>query len=490
MKADPNIQKSHTSIKVVINQKQCQEPSPKNLSQFSEKKQILDLLMAPMSPNQVSRHLNNVFRIQRKAHKIRQVLLRNKHRILLLNNKFDLIAIPTLTLLEIDETFKGCKISMLVVVDTFTGYIFSIQWLKERSKEGILQALAPIQHLFLGVMLVLTDGAPYFPEVIKELCPNAKHQICLIHIMRGLYPLIRPFQAHYMKVQRMLSETKAKLKKKQAQFKVRQKTLKLWKAKRKYRQNIRNEIRIELGIRPYQKKVLRDYPILKEINQAINKLQPYIRGDEISIQNHKKSIKSLKEKVQAQESEKNQVWGEYLRQCNYLHRFYNLFHFTEQKYEKKRDIFLNSLQSIPKRHQTDLMKKIVYVLTTVSNLDTVNKANSPVRLTRNYINTNVIESANSKIRPHLDHFRNIRNTEYCETYFNLLRLKLNTSRPFSGPRSNTSPIERYGYNLRGRSWLDIIFDGLPSGSQTKINSSQLDLIRACPQRVGKCKIRR
>jgi hypothetical protein len=132
----------------------------------------------------------------------------------------------------------------------------------------------------------------------------------------------------------------------------------------------------------------------------------------------------------------------------------------------------------------------VKILTTVSNLDTVNKGNSPVRLTRNYINTNVIESINSKIRPYLDHLRNIRNTEYCGVYFNLLRLKLNSSKPFSGLRTNTCPISRYGYNLRERNWLDLIFDGLPSGPQYGINSSQLDLIRACPQRVGKCYIRR
>jgi Transposase len=311
MKADPNINKQHSSIKVIINQKECPEPCPKKRAQFSKEKQMLDLLMAPMSPNQVSRHLKNVFRIQRKAHKIRQVLLRNKHRIQLLNNKFDLIAIPTLTLLEIDETFKGRKISLLVVVDTFTGYIFQIQWLKERSKEGILQALAPIQHLFQGVMLVLTDGAVYFPEVVKVLCPNAKHQACLIHIMRGLYPLIRPFQARFKKTQKKLSEIKAKLKKKQANLKIRQKTLKSWKAKQKYWKLKRNEKRIELGIKTYQKKIFRVYPILKKMYQIIDIIGSSIQGDKKSIRSHRNSVKSLTKKVEIQESEKNRVWGEY-----------------------------------------------------------------------------------------------------------------------------------------------------------------------------------
>ena len=99
----------------------------KKNSSYNDDKLTLDLLLAPMSPNQVERHYFNVFRQQRKSHKIRQVLLMKKRRIILLNSKFDFIACQTLTLLEIDETFKGRKISLLVVIDTLTGYIFHFQ---------------------------------------------------------------------------------------------------------------------------------------------------------------------------------------------------------------------------------------------------------------------------------------------------------------------------------------------------------------------------
>ena len=50
----------------------------------------------------------------------------------------------------------------------------------------ILAALMPLEALFRNVKIVLTDGAPYFPDVIHELCPQTVHQLCLIH-KSGIY---------------------------------------------------------------------------------------------------------------------------------------------------------------------------------------------------------------------------------------------------------------------------------------------------------------
>ena len=128
-----------------------------------EDRQILDLLSAPVSPNRIAQHFENVFRQQRKAHAVRKVLMKNHRRIQVVNHKFDFLLIPCIRLLEIDETFKGMRVSLLVVIDTWTGYILYFSWLKERSKDGILNALATLKGQLGEILLVLTDGAPYFP---------------------------------------------------------------------------------------------------------------------------------------------------------------------------------------------------------------------------------------------------------------------------------------------------------------------------------------
>ena len=165
MNNSPNNNKEKSPIKVSNASMGINDCEDKKFANMSEDKLILDLLLAPMSPNQVSRHLVNVFKLQRKCHKIRQVLLKNKGRIKCLNSKFDFIACRMLSLLEIDETFKGRKISLLVVIDTMTGYIFHLQWLKSRSKKGILNALASKRELFYNVVFnsirkILTTKVP------------------------------------------------------------------------------------------------------------------------------------------------------------------------------------------------------------------------------------------------------------------------------------------------------------------------------------------
>lgn len=457
----------------------------KKFANMSEDKLILDLLLAPMSPNQVSRHLKNVFKIQRKCHKIRQVLLKNKGRIRSLNSKFDFIACRILRLLEIDETFKGRKISLLVVIDTMTGYIFHFQWLKSRSKKGILNALASKRELFYNVVLVLTDGAPYFPEVIKELCPFAKHQQCLIHVMRNLYPHLRPIQGKFRKAQTKLQALHLSLKEKNLKLKGVRSNLKKWKQKDSYWIQKREKLHIRLNIRRYQRNIFSQHPKLKKINFKINEIKSYLRAAQISLLNHISKINQKTHEIHRQEGVTHHLWGIYMRELNLLYRFYGLFHLTNKKYEQKRQKLLGSL---PDFMNTEclLAKNIIRFLTTIKNLDTVNKENSPVRLTRNFINTNVIESANSKIRPYLDLLRKIGNTEYCRNYFELIRLKLNSSRPYSGIRKMTSPIERYGYKLRDRTWLDILIDGLPPGPQSDLFLPKLNWELACPQRIGKC----
>ena len=483
MKEDPSQNSEVSHKKYSINQidNDNQKSFEKDISK-EEERQILDLLAAPMSPNQISRHYKNVFRLQRKAHKIRQVLLKNKRRIRLLNHKFDWIACHTLTLLEIDETFKGQKISLLVVVDTLTGYIFHLQWLKSRSKKGILDALMPIQDLFLNVRLVLTDGAPYFPEIVKELCPLAKHQLCLIHIMRGLFQYLRPIQAIYKTKSKKLKQFNKNLDKTISKIDKKRYKLKKYKQQEKYWIKIRQKKRNQLNITPYQKNTLSLYPELKKVNRKINNVQKSIRSLTKTIKSFKKKKAKLNQSIFVKEKMKNEVWGNYMRESNLLYRFYSLFHLKNQKYLEKRNQFIQNLPYYIDL-ASELAPNLLRILLKTKGLDTVNKVDAPVRLSRNFINTNVVESANSRIRPYLDHLRRIGNTEYCRTMFDFIRFILNVRRPFSGSRKNTSAIERYGYNLRGRSGLDLILDGCPSGPQFKINLPELNFNLACPSRV-------
>ena len=75
----------------------------------------------------------------------------------------------------------------------------------------------------------------------------------------------------------------------------------------------------------------------------------------------------------------------------------------------------------------------------------------------------------------MDRLKKLQGTPYCQAILDLVRLKLNCSHLYNGHRKNTAPIERYGYNLRSRTWLDLIFNGLPPGPQSKLFLPKLSI---------------
>ena len=178
-------------------------------------------------------------------------------------------------------------------------------------------------------------------------------------------------------------------------------------------------------------------------------------------------------------------WGDYMVQYRMLYRFYNLFRRHSSKYRIARKCLITTLTQTG---ISDFYKEIHRVLTKTIHLDTVNLDDCPVRIDRNFINTNAVESINAKLRPFFDRLKNIKDTKYMRAIFDLIKLRLNTSPPYSGIRKNSSPIERYGYNLKGRTFIDLIFRGLPPGPQYGLFSSQINLAVANPNMVGKVKI--
>jgi len=450
-----------------------------------EKRQILDLLLVPTSLNRISRHFAHVYKKSMSVYKIRQVVIAQEEKITAINGAFDRIAGRKITIMQIDETFKGWNVSILVVIDSVTGYILHLQRLEERNEETIVAELNPIQEHLKNVSLVLTDGAPYFPGVVKSICPDARHQLCLIHVMRGLYKYLQPFKTEFQERLSTLQHVRQAIKRLEMKKHERQYTRKKLLQKLKYWKRKRTRARNKFGVSAYQKGILEKYPQLKEINDKINLFRTSLRSLEHTIKGMGTKETKLKNKQEFAQEQKNSAWGTYMVKCRLVHRFYRLFGFTGAEYQKERERFISKLRG-KNLEGCELSQEILRLLTEVKNIDSVNKENCPVRLNLNFINTNAIESINSKIRPFLEGLRKITDSHYIRTYFKLLRLYLNSTPPFSGPRKDISPIERYGYELRGRNYLDLLLDGLPPGPQYKANLRKVDVSRAAPNMLGKC----
>ncbi len=102
---------------------------------ITEERIILDLFGGANSPNAISSHFVNVYRLTRKYQAVRRVLFKHAKKVAQIKAKLDLIACQIIRLIEIDETFKGRKAIFLLVVDASTGYILFMQWIPQRTKE-------------------------------------------------------------------------------------------------------------------------------------------------------------------------------------------------------------------------------------------------------------------------------------------------------------------------------------------------------------------
>ncbi len=157
------------------------------------------------------------------------------------------------------------------------------------------------------------------------------------------------------------------------------------------------------------------------------------------------------------------LWNEYMKQCRLYHEFYFLFFLHDQEYRAEKQRFIKKLTG---QKMNDLKKKMVELLEKVPGLDAINRTEGKFFLKRKFLNTNGIESFNSRFRPLLDSLKNAAYSTLTQARFNLFRLYINATVPFNPSRSGCAPIECYGYNLRGRSTFYLILDGLPPAQQS------------------------
>jgi transposase-like protein len=433
------------------------------LSEFQKHRIILDLAGKTNSPHDIMDFFHNIYEEDITYYGIRQVILQYADKIAEINFRFDQIACNKIRMIEFDEIFKGRKICFLVIVDAETGYILFLHWLTARTKENILALLMPNQELFDKVQVVLTDGALYYPEVIKTLCRNAIHQTCLIHVIRKLFPFIDSSESQYLQALHNTTDERKELTKTLDQHKDRQSNVKCFREKIRYWEKKRAEFLTQNNLNAYEKNILTKYPWLQQIANTLNETRTKFRSMKNTLQKDREKIKKKKMDVKFAKNRQDVFWNQYMDQLHVLYRFYALFQPSKIPFETRASAYQKTLE---KWKAESLAKEILRLLRETPNLGSIFSANCPLKLTRQYINTNVIESANSRLRPFLDKLRKWQDTPYSEVILNLIRLRLNASHPYSGLRKNTAPIERYGYFLRSRSWIDLILKGLPPGPQS------------------------
>ncbi len=432
---------------------------------------VISLLKQSSSPSEISRHFCDVGIPGVTPYRDKKILFDRASKIKEINDKFDEIASACVSILEWDETFKGLKYKVLVVLDSITGYVFLIERLLKRDFDHIVAALKPLRKVLQKVQVVLTDGAKYFPKVVKTLCPHAVHQICLVHVMRSVHANLRKLREPYGDAISEVQKLKDKLKTCEKSLAKMRANRKKKRQKLSYHLDKRRRLREKHGAKPGQKGIWKKYPELKANYETINAARSEFRSVWGSIERNLKKKKALKAELKDREANMRSEWAAYMKECKVKIQFYGLFLHREEEYQTKKRAFVEKLKGEPTNSMRDGMLQL---LEKVPSLDAINRSGASLALKRNYLNTNAIESFNSKFRRLLESMRNVFDSPYCRARMQLFRLHHNVDRPLHGSRDGLSPIERYGYDLRGRTSVSLVIHGLPPGPQSEIFLPELN----------------
>lgn len=434
------------------------------LDQVRKDRIVLSLIGTANTPHEISEFFANIYEYDLTYYGIRQILFTYADRIADLNHRFDLIASGRIRMIEIDETFKGRRVCFLVIVDAETGYLLYLHWLEARTEQAILNLLFPYRDLFRNIQVVLTDGALYYPNVVKILCPRAIHQTCLIHIMRKLFPFLLSFEKQFATSRKYTSEKREEFRTVKEQHNDRLSQLKCFQGQIHYWEKQRINYLTFHHLKPRSRILKKNHPRLVEIARILNEVRTKYRSMKATAVSDKARIQEKQRILKNAKSNQDVFWNQYMTQIRLVYQFYSIFQHPEIPFAQKEQ----HLRKILAKHSTNLSQEIVRILNDTPNLRSIYTVECPIKLTRAYINTNIIESTNSRLRPLLDKFKKWQDTPYVELVLSIFRLRLNASCPYSGKRKMTAPIERYGYSLRSRTWIDLIFDGLPPGPQNAI----------------------
>jgi transposase-like protein len=89
----------------------------------------------------------------------------------------------------IDELHLG-RFTLLLATDPISDLVVAFALVSRNDKKHARQFLNGLKSWGLLPRVVVTDGSPLYPEVLAELWPHARHQLCVFHILKDVNKLV------------------------------------------------------------------------------------------------------------------------------------------------------------------------------------------------------------------------------------------------------------------------------------------------------------
>ena len=334
-------------------------------------------------------------------------------------------------------------------------------WIKsapDRTEASIAAFLRPIARSCTNVKVVITDLFRPYAEVVKILFAKARHLLCHVHGRRAIMRKMQKLEAKLARLQRRAAENGKALEQGRARILT---TSAEQRALAKKIGALQSKI---AGLKKKKRAARggRTKTVDKQLASAQARLCRYsAQGEELE-----KKLAALRERrdnlrklVRQDPAATKNARQDVLQSARLAQKFYDLLEDRGPQFEGHKDHLLELLG----RTKRTLAPYLAKFINEHPQLFSLQKARD---LKPNFQNTNTIEGVFGLFRPLLNSTRLIQTPAGTNAYGELFRLYHNTTPPYTGPRNNTSPAERLGVKLHGKTYLDLLFP--PRGRVTRV----------------------
>jgi len=431
----------------------------RKFKKISLKKQriIIDLRIKGLSLNDIVDHFRVAYGIKITAYYIKRLIKKYSIRAKSLNRYYDSLVSEKLDIVEFDEVYQGRQGKVLGGVHKGSLYLITMDRFHTKGIEDLKQILKPIAERFPDINIVFTDLLPTYKKLIEEVFPEALHQNCYVHAIREVKKRAFTINLAAKKAYKALRKLQINLEKQCDKLRKKRRKLKRWERQLMDQESRRgtylklNNIKPGSRINPSDKTRI-------QFNKKINILRAKIRSLNRTLSNIEDSIIKYTHDIPGAEAKYKKYLVKRLQAGRLLKKFKDVLYAPPNVFNKKYERLLGLL----KRKRSAFAKYMRKFMKNNPKLFTLHQSGSDPGLSANYMNTNSIESIFGRKRAFLDKYRTILGSEFQESIFEILRLHHNLSRPYTGPRKDTSPLERLGVQSKYNNYLDALFGGLAS----------------------------
>jgi hypothetical protein len=438
----------------MVSPKSKKESKVNKISVFAEKI-IVDLKMKGLSFNEIIEHLRLIHQINVSSNQIRSVLINLGKKAKRLNNYYDSLAAEKIKIAETDEIYQGREGMFIGTVDKQSTYLMNLSQFSGKSYEEFSVNLRPVAERYPSIQIMITDGFPTYIKSVNDSLPNVVHIICHVHTYRDVMREQDIYKRRARKAYKRMKECRDELVKKAQSLHHNQLVVIEYNQLLIQKEKERDIYYQQHKIPKYSKKKGRKSEKRKFANE-LNLVRSTIRSYQKAVNSWTNKILQAKTELLKLEIDFQKKKNEALQTGRLVAEFKRLLDCSHDQFEVLRQNLFDKLSksSIP------LAKSLIKTLKNKPHIFADKSESIQQLITSNYMNTNTIESIFGRYRLFFRKYRRITNTKLSCAIFEILRLKHNLSRPYTGINNQTSPIQRLKIQTKFQNYLQSLFPAI------------------------------